>query len=274
MKNEDFAAYLRSAGVALSHGETSYRTKCPKCGHGDGSFSLSRNNDGLLYHCFRASCGIAGFIPSFTNSIFVREGSERKVRSFSYATRIANDEELEFLATRFHFPSPKTQLSDVLSSPEIGRLIYPIIGHRGFEIGLVARYYADLAIGNNAFKTKSKALIYPLNDSEPLAHWEINFQTEKVIVVVEDWVSARKIAVSGGNAVALLGVHLGEDLVYLLRDYCICIALDRDATLKAQLLAKKYSLCVDIKSFALKKDFKDQTIEETTTCLDIIRSLW
>jgi len=103
------------------------------------------------------------------------------------------------------------------------------------------------------------------------ANWSAWFRIgggqSKVLVLVEDVLSAAKVAQSGFDCVSLMGTSLGLDkLKEIIREgpEFIALALDRDATGKAIGCCSRYAFLTDgkLRPLLTRKDLKYHTEEE------------
>jgi hypothetical protein len=224
------------------------------------SMSITREDDSLLYHCFRASCkrghGVLFVLDSYcktrrSNSDTPEADSKFKPRDYPYYT---------VRATRVNV-GPSCPLSDQeLREQNVGyacdrrTVAYPIYSLEGRQVGVVDRSY----IGRNP-----KALTYWFNDV-PKIHFPLSSRTSSTCLIVEDIPSAIK-ANRYITSAALLGTHMTNDVVMHLRNHfdSLIIALDKDATDKAfELMHHSILFREGISILPLPKDIKDMDDDE------------
>jgi len=111
-----------------------------------------------------------------------------------------------------------------------------------------------------------KAIAYPEVDDQPFIHWTEEAElAQKLVLVVEDWVSAEKahkLFYSNVRAVALLGTHMDYTrALEIAKVACgapVLICLDRDATGLAVKHHAKFSEVIPrLGVFPLVQDIKD-----------------
>jgi len=86
-------------------------------------------------------------------------------------------------------------------------------------------------------------------------------------VLVEDQISAIRLAQEGVDSISLMGTHLPEESAAYIRQITgsLIICLDKDATLVAYEHRKTYSLMFNrLTVLPLQRDIKDMTNEELT----------
>ena len=240
---------LRDSIINLAVGQESGTTSrycCPLCNGGEGrelSLSVSRLSEGLLYNCYRASCSLKGFVGTFTGpSPYVREPKKRSHKTFEGDLRELTKDEEEWLSSKFEIPPESLFHFGVQFCDEWRRFAYPIRGPHNEDLGITLRAYPEFDVLKTFNGTK--AYSYTFQDSRELMAW---YRTNHSIshewcFVVEDQVSAMKIASLGYNSVALVGTTLNDNRINELRAEFqnVCIILDGDAFRKALGYIKKY----------------------------------
>lgn len=248
-----------TADLELGLGETG-RFICPFCSGGtSGERSLAvckAENGSIWFRCFRASCGVSGNAGTgWTDRDTVRPG---KTHTLSRALIRLPDEEQSKFVNKFHFLPKRSPLWE----PEIGYHALPIMGPLGKSRGWMLRTW-----GTPIAKGK-KAIAYPEVADEPFIHWtEEPENRQKLVVIVEDWVSAEKLSKLfplSVRAVALLGTHMDYTrALEVAKVSCgapVLICLDRDATgLAVKHHAKFREVIPNLAVFPLVDDIKDIT---------------
>jgi len=204
----------------LSKGE-SLRSICPKCNGGiseEKSFLCSRDHGGVVfYKCFRATCnyrgklvigdGEAGLVPRI-----------RKLHSFTRDLEELLPSQVEWWRWRFGItPGP-----DVYWCPSLKRDAIRVYGPQGQHRGWVLRDWTGTE--------PNKAISYPERD-EPFIGWCRDNQKKEFsnyCIVVEDLISARKVADSGFTGVALNGTTMNWEVAFEINEHYkeIELALD------------------------------------------------
>lgn len=249
----------------IGDGETVSGEVCPVCEGGptsETSLSVTKRGGTLLFNCHRSSCGLRGAVSSGGMPTFGEErtGLDRENSYPRIKTEPLNAAVIKFLATKFRIPAESFEYAGFGWTGDANgrygrRVAMPIYGPGSTERGTSYRSYE----GNSP-----KAIIELKNASEVSASWYRWQRKAKTLVLVEDQVSAVKLA-EHTHSLALLGTHINEELADEIvneKYERVVICLDNDATSKAiklQLLwrHKIRGLCVH----GLEFDIKDMTNE-------------
>lgn len=255
--------------VDLEVGDSTREVACPHCGGGmtgEKSFVVTRTEEGFLYVCHRASCGYRGATYMSRGEraacLARRDGSpkENKPALHKFKGEVTQSDELnEYMLRRFGVSC------DLLS--DTGRAMFPVRTPHHLQVGWVARAYPEFYKGD--MKGARKALEYQ-EEHYPLGiHFpdKVNWFPTERLVIVEDWVSAEKLAGIGVHAAALLGTDLSLEIARELRAHLgvkeLTVCLDFDALGKAVSLKRELSLVFDVITITvLKEDPKDTPVEE------------
>lgn len=245
---------IECAGLGI--GESSRGFTCPNCKKAGNDFSVSRIAAGIIYHCFRASCGFSGFIPS--ENTCPKSNKQNKIKTFTHDLSPLTEEHKDFFYKKYNLLEETLNYFNFSWSKELKRVCIPVIGIQGYNIGYTCRYYPEL---NNNIDIKPKVLHYPSN--RPFAFYNIEYWISKTLYIVEDPISSIKLWTNNKNSVALLGSHFSKDVALSLREYNIIVCLDRDATSTAIKYTKQYALLFPrIEARILTKDIKDMQDKE------------
>jgi len=239
---------VRLHGADLSVGE-SMRTECPSCGQ--QTLSITRDDEGLLYQCFRASCDTAGR-ASGRSLTRVRKKPER-VTHYTGELLELDDPTSARLADLVGFDEGHLSVA----RPRLGdngRVAYPMLGPLGRRRGWVLRGYDG---------QYPKALNYPDGPDDPHTSWyprrEDGWDDE--VWLVEDIPSAVR-ASRYVDCVALLGTSLPVPALAELCEYYnkVVWALDADATATALANHRRYSIFFESSRVAvLEQDLKNMS---------------
>lgn len=202
------------AGVALEAqdlgtGDSRY-LDCPFCGRKD-KFSITRTGDGVLYHCFSASCGAAGFIPDHGAVPRAQGVKSRPRKRYIGHVAPASGEDYKYFRDRFGLrikvkDYPMTEGFWEIFVTHRDEYLFPILDRSGHRVGEIIRqpvWGGDPEPPRKGVPGKAKALTY----IEHGAHRVSWFDGDKdLVVLVEDHVSAAKVQhATGYTAVAILG---------------------------------------------------------------------
>jgi len=201
------------------------------------SFSLSRSSTGVLYHCFRASCGSSsGFLPDVTLEHIPKK--EFQPREYSYDL-VPLDENTSKLFTDKGFTNEELKDAGVRYNPERRTYAFDIRDTNGYTVGVVDRDFG---------RRVPKAITYWFNDVTKL-HF--------------------RGSTGGGSryiqTVALLSSHINLEQVKHLRTLTdtVYLALDEDATDKAIKLQKRWGFYFrNFTVIPLSNDIKDMDEQE------------
>lgn len=233
------------------------RTLCPACQGGrSGEISLGltpeRSGIRMVYaSCWRASCGYRAVIvldPNATYTPKPKQGSpytKPLVLAHKYAPL------RELLLDRYNIHAGT--YAGRWFANETGELVMEVRGPNGLTRGHQLRNFPTVGEAKQVRAFKPSAQPW-------LDWWQPDYS--KPIVLVEDQLSAARVAQVGYNAVALLGTKIDGDRVAEisrdLRGRKVIFAYDGDAFDKALDASKKYShLLPDRAVLYLVTDLKD-----------------
>ena len=272
-----------SDNTGLCVGDTSAIAICPYCLGGqtkERSFSVTRNSSGLLYICFRATCGQEGFIRTHGTAYAPSKPQAKKLRPYTGEFLHLERSDRRYFKERFG-------LSELVTFDfyynEQNNYVLPIFAPDGHSRGNVVRRPWDGAPRTNCARTK--ACTYMHEDGPLLSWYGINQEMVEympgkvsrwpvgVVVLVEDQISAMKVAQAGHVSAALLGCNLTADKVREIAQQVpirVVIALDADATETAFTMARKWHAAFDsLRVAILKEDLKDSPEEDILTILGL-----
>lgn len=195
----------------LGEGESRSGQVCPACKGGSSeetSLSVSRRDGLLLFNCFRSSCGFRGAIGIST------AGGEKSSKSSSVRSRTCipsmqlDQATAKLLASKYGISRETIRVAGLRWTGEgtsnyARRVSFPIFGPDSRERGTSYRSYEG---------KQPKALIRFTSDDAVALSWYKFQRTSRLLVLVEDQVSAMKIAPFYHSA-ALLGTNLAENKV-------------------------------------------------------------
>ncbi len=247
----EIESYIAAWDATLAPGQ-SERSRCPKCAAPEQSFVVTKQEDGnLAWICHRASCGYFGrYRGTGTHS-----GKWRP--------------DITGLAPQVDFDLAKTKdgmIYDRLSGGYYAAIKHPRHGEIGFQL----RWYDGRKPKVRSYRTAGA-------DCE-FMHWE--YTPDCLTVIVEDWLSARRVKECGYSAVALLGTTFNAKRAAELKECGIeglVFALDPDAYALALKYAREWKpFFQSVSAVRLRADPKDTPHEELRNYLgteDTIRPL-
>lgn len=244
----------------LTLGDTT-RELCPRCGggsSGEKSLTITLNEDGVVWNCFRASCSEKGTTnrEARSNTKTKPEPVPKRVRRFEGTTVPLSEQLLERIESMWGITDPPYWYW----TPDLGgRIAMSIRSPKYVHRGWVMR-----SLNPNS---RSKALTYVDEGEEGMSWYKEHLNAPTVLVEdVPSAVRASRLV----NAVALCGTGVGLSRAVEIQKYAtlpIVVALDQDATKEAFKIANKWGLLWgDVKVLPLKKDLKD-TDEKELQCL-------
>jgi hypothetical protein len=268
---------LKIEAMDLVEGQQTYNIKCPICEQST-SFAVKRDGGGLLYKCFRAQCGVEGYVPSKA-TVPAAEGTSPVIRDIlSLAKKPAFKcnpymgklqklprEVRKFLRNSYQIGTMNTQTYGYRYNLVSDRLYMPINNLWGMETGAVMK-----KLPSSAYQG-AKAINYWVIDDPIRLHFPPTGITDTgTIVVVEDILSASKLA-PVIRSCALLGHSMSRKQAAFLASHFdkMIVLLDPDATDGAMKIASSFGgMFTDgIGIRVLKKDPKDIPLVELEEAL-------
>lgn len=265
----------------LSIGESETDLVCPFCGggrSGERTFGITRIDTGLLYNCYRASCADGRGFTATRGDLLT--GSKPVAKSkwkgpYRGEFRPLKRSDREYFANRFDLERPYIGFIGVNESDHY---VLEVKTMDGYVRGYVVRrgcWSGYPACERRAESSGPKSRAYSNTDGGLLLSWHnpdvSNARWTGNIIVVEDQISAAKVAQAGYTGVALTGSYLGEDKVKEIARYKpakLVIALDADATGEAFKAARKWGLAFPaVQVLQLEKDIKDMKRSEVEKLL-------
>lgn len=240
-------------------------TNCPFCrAEHERSFSVTRKNTGIVYHCFRASCGASGFISAMPSAV-VRQTPAKKYKPYNGPMYDSIEFPFHFLVDRFNIHV--YYLNDVqIADFDAHHYLLPVysIHNDNRSAGWQLRKFDG---------SKPKAILYPEADGPYIQkvrprHYA-DYRANPYIAIVEDYFSMLKVQAAfdalkiNGVAISILGTHISDELaVWISRKARqVMLMLDADATNKSFAFKKEYNIIwPKCRVIRMDKDPKDTDI--------------
>lgn len=232
---EDIKLEALSLGISDSK-----RITCPQCRK--DRMDITRREEGILYHCWRPDCSMRGFIgtlPSNLMDIPKREKKEFTPRPFTYETITITESFYIAHLRKYTMSRQEWKDAGVKQVAWGASIVMPLWNRMGYGFGTTVK---------NFHNKKLKAIHY-IEANGPVLHYAVSdespWEGENTAILVEDWISAQRIALLGYRGVCLLGTELTDDKVKDLKSAGfdkVAIALDPDAYAKSIKIADKYRL--------------------------------
>ena len=279
----------REAMLVAAHlpiGSTA-RVTCPVCnggGTGEISFTVTRLPHEVRWHCHRASCpdasgerGLAGmFLPD------TPAGNTPELREYTGEARPLESKDRRYFWERFEL-LPATLINNIFVTGR-DEYVMPYRSPLGRTRGYVVRQPTwkgepqPVRHGRPDSPNMPKTLKFR-HTLEPALAWYVATADVRgdgdpdTVVIVEDTISAMKVAQECCTAVALLGTGLNEEKVRDIaqrRPKQVIIALDPDATGQAFRHARKWGMAFEKCRVALlERDPKDTPLDEIPEALGL-----
>lgn len=263
--------YIRTLGWVEARNTTH---DCPDCGH--PTLSVTKRDGKVLYHCWRATCGIRGVLELVGRDALAQntEIVPREEEPYRGPITFLSDREEAILGERFRL-SMKSISKWVRSNG--ARYILPIYTREKWLRGYVVREpWAGTELpATKLFSPDPKSQIFGgCGSGRPVQSWyrpnsrsdENDIYVSDTVVLVEDQISAMRVTQDLQlDSVALLGVSLNAEKVADIQadKRGVVIALDADATRTAfehaRVWGQAFQSC---RVVILTKDIKDMTLEE------------
>lgn len=278
--NNTVRSEIRLLATEYEIGEQSPLLLCPKCNGGqsnESSLTLNRTPEGTAFICYRASCGIRGFIPARGTALLTQEQrrpKERACNPFPADESPLPDAVIDVLLSKFPCLTEDTLSNEgVMFSMQRNRVLYPAFDCRGYRYAVQARAYPEVYKG----EITRKAIMYFENRNVPVMHFPMAWRPEDYTILVEDQVSAMILCTSSLNSVSLMGTSISpEDINHLnnLGVRKVIVALDNDAVQKGIKIAKDMVLDFDVSvPLYLDKDPKNMTPTEMQAMHDRVQEI-
>ena len=229
---------IKEAALAFDIDETGLSI-CPFCrADHEVSLSVTRTDQGLLYNCFRASCGAKGFISSMVGTIPPEtkdiKRKQFKEHKFTKELEQLTPHVLQMMLDQYELTEEELNGQGIKFYRAENRIFMPVFDYRSEQFGGVAK---SLTKGVRRFKT----INYFDKESSRLSYPRGRDRRTGSICVVEDILSAIKVG-RYVRSVALLGHTISIEQIKELRNQTdsLILMLDADVIHKALSLKKKF----------------------------------
>jgi hypothetical protein len=243
---------IKLEALDLGVGESKY-CRCVFCDadHKD-TFYITRISNGILYICYRASCGERGFIPSINYRNNNNNNRKFVPRPFTKETKSITDNINTLLQNRYSIDKPDWRLT-----LDEECLVIPLKTAEGIEWGTQTKRI-------NPVRGAPKSVTYRESEFPAKLHFP-RVPRGGYLYAVEDPISAERVP----ESVALLGTDLkqaGASYLVNIGITRLILALDYDALNKAYKIKQKYSLLfkdgIKIQLWGSRRDPKDMPNKE------------
>lgn len=279
MNNFQKQELLLEAGD-LAVGESA-RLQCPECHGGlnnDAAFVVTREQEGMVFICHRASCGFAGRMDMHGNAPAPASRKKPKtIKRVDDATKLP-DGIAEWIWKRFNLPSSAILWEQgVMWSPEKQRVLFPVRGIRGDFVGWWGRLYKELFTAEQWEHKKHlpKVVAYYERPDAFTVNYPVGIAPYDPVVIVEDYMSAARLWTEGFYAVALGGTHIQDKAIVELAERFrhVRVVLDEDAWNKCVSMSHQlgpfFQRCFPVPIPCDPKDMDGYKMKELTDRLEV-----
>ena len=270
--------------MGLVDGEK-HRDICPFCGGGaekEKSFSVERDGQKGRYICFRASCGVRGYIKYGGAPVQHNNNSSGQSRRYAGECTKVQVRVYQYLKQRFKLQPAVLKMYGAKQTHD-GRLLLPVLDPAGRSRGDNVLFYKELSTSTHGTMFPKSSLF--MDFGHPAMSWHRMGMVEVLegvyerhtltipnffngtLIIVEDQISAIK-ASRLTDAVCLLGTNFSDDKIAEVgrqsAEYDrILLLLDEDAYGKSLALYRRARAVLQGLSVRrLTKDVKDMRYEE------------
>jgi hypothetical protein len=253
---------LEAAGLPVGG---SMRVPCPFCRGPGRSLSVTREPTGILYNCYRASCGTAGHIATAGHLLTAeRRDAEPELKPWTEPQLPLEPADYAYFGTKYELDKDITGM--YISRAEDGRYLLPALNARGHERGIIARVPWDGAPRATAYGGPKAVAYWHAHGPRQALYRGVNGPSHKPtaitrrVLLVEDQLSAIMASQTG----------LFAWTVSMLKPREVIIAFDADASERGFRWARKWGLAFPKTRVAmLERDIKDTPMYDIADALGI-----
>ena len=228
------------------------RCLCPTCGGGSSrelSLDVRQEETGVMrLKCWRSSCDWYGITVTDKNAK-IQAKTIKPARPYS-SPLYPLSSLLKRILVQAYALRPELWSAHGWRMGESGELVMPVLDNYGSVRGHVTR----------TFDVPKRCFTFKATSQPWLDHWQADDGGNSPLVVVEDCLSACRLAGCGYDAIALLGTSISIDQAKEIRDVGlgreVYLALDNDAFVKSLKLCDKLRHIVPMTPILLLEDIK------------------
>jgi len=260
---------IKLDALSLDVGDT-MRTNCPFCtAQDEKSMVITRNEEGLLYHCYRASCeGSSGFISSTIDYKAVKQQKHKKDYTYNGELYPIDSKFTFLLRNKYRILWRDIEDNQFRQDKEGNYLFMPIFTAEGYENGYCAKRL-------NGEHHGPKSIIY--SNDRYIVHYPYGTHSKNNLspmVVVEDILSSIRVS-KFLPCISLLGCDISTNHIVELqkRTKHLILMLDADTwRMKGEpkpiKYKRKYGLCFHkFDLIQVERDPKDSSETELADLL-------
>lgn len=220
--------------------DNTIRTTCPFCEGLAPTFTITRTELGLLYNCYRASCGEKGFISSIPGTTEVEKEKKNNkkfvARPFTKPLESLPENVYEWFQEKYEISPEECDRNGFKYEPKYDRIYMPVFDYADREFGGITK-------ARSPSPDAPKTLTYFTEQTSGLHYVRGARERTGPIALSEDIFSGIKLA-HYCRSVCLLGTTINPVRISeLMRQTdTLILVLDPDAVDKALKYKKKYSL--------------------------------
>lgn len=258
--------------LCLEVGEESRPMKCPFCqADHEHKFSVRRTAQGYLYSCFRAKCGESGFVRD--NGHYVARNTPKEVEEHKsydragYFTSISQ-QDFNFFVEQWGVDIRDKRLYITVD----GEYAFAILGPKGNRKGWHIRQPRWKGVKCHRLGAPGpKGMTYMDEKGTSKLAWFVNKEHNDTLILVEDLVSAMKVA-KYRTCGALLGASLTQASVQEIRESGVTkvvVWLDPDAKSSGLDILTKHGLSLpNVMAISTDEDPKDTSDDDIKAILE------
>lgn len=276
-------AGIIALNLGLGTGETARNALCPTCEGGskrERSFSVTREAFGLVYNCYRASCPTKGFIPDISDNLDFERAKRTgltALRPYTGDLRPLESMDMSYFLARFGL---RAETSEAHINVGNNDYILPVYNSSAFIRGYIQRQPTWKAVRSIQSCPRTgddglpKARTF-MHAGGAVQSWYFPPHGADIseVVLVEDQISAMKVAQNGVTAGALLGTNMTPAKameIQQVQPSAVLIALDEDATDVAFRIAHKWGAAfTEFRVVLLARDIKDEDNRDVRRILGV-----
>lgn len=244
---------IKLDALSVPVGHTTRDIPCPKCPDQNrerGSFTVTRLETGLVYHCYRASCGFKGFIPSLGYELDTKSAEKPSVpKVFRRPLRKLPLRIRKWIKRTYRLTDADIKYNELKYDYKENRIWQPFTSIEGHNLGCsvkkLPRRFANDDVDMESFLSGQKSIAYWQADVPrldfPIEYDAIHKKRRAGIALVEDKLSAIRVN-RFMRCVSLSGSELDDEQVACLSGLTdeIVLALDFDTWFQKGSAAKGY----------------------------------
>jgi hypothetical protein len=263
-------ALIIEAGTPLGVGGQSEPMHCPFCeAKHETKFSVKRVNDGLVYNCFRGKCGAHGFVNAQGVVFATHErAAPKEVKPYDVTQlSVMTDEDLMFFRRSWGLTALRREIYVTPDDEYAFRIRGADLNTNGWHIR--QPIWRGTLCHRSGNPSRAKGMTYKQVATYSKCAF-FGHDNGGQVVLVEDYLSAMKVAAAGFRAVCLFGTMISEvdrqEIRSLSNHSSTTLWLDADAQEQAYANMGRWGVSLNMRVITTNEDPK-------VLGLDTIRSV-